>query len=145
MSAVKGFTLIELLVVIAILGILSTVAVTAYNGYVESSAKTAAENSLRAMSIAQQEYKSNNGNFYSTGGSGTCSPSTATTAAIIGTPNSSSAPGLFGGIDNLTSQRYNFCTTGDTSNYMLVAKHKTATCQLTLNNFNILTPSNCDW
>jgi hypothetical protein len=28
---------------------------------------------------------------------------------------------------------------------MLVAKHKTATCQLTLNNFNILTPSDCDW
>jgi hypothetical protein len=51
---------------------------------------------------------------------------------------------LFGGIDNLTSQRYNFCTTGDSASYTLVAKHKTATCQLSLTNFNILTPSGCD-
>jgi prepilin-type N-terminal cleavage/methylation domain-containing protein len=136
-ASTKGFTLIELLVVIAILAVLSTISINSYSGYIESSAQKAAENSLRAMSIAQQEYKSNYGSYFPTSGAtGTCAPTTTTTANIITT--------LFGGIDNLTSQRYNFCTTGDSASYTLVAKHKTATCQLSLTNFNILTPSGCD-
>jgi type IV pilus assembly protein PilE len=136
-ASTKGFTLIELLVVIAILAVLSTISINSYSGHIESSAQKAAENSLRAMSIAQQEYKSNNGSYFPTSGAtGTCAPTTTTTANIITT--------LFGGIDNLTSQRYNFCTTGDSASYTLVAKHKTATCQLSLTNFNILTPSGCD-
>jgi len=133
----RAFTLIELLVVIAILAVLSTISINSYSGYIESSAQKAAENSLRAMSIAQQEYKSNNGSYFPTSGAtGTCTPTTTTTANIITT--------LFGGVDNLTNQRYNFCTTGDSTSYTLVAKHKTATCQLSLTNFNILTPSGCD-
>ena len=49
---IRGFTLLELLVVIAIIGILSSIGVVAYNGYTESAAQKAAENSLQAMTIA---------------------------------------------------------------------------------------------
>jgi type IV pilus assembly protein PilE len=142
---VRGFTLLELLVVIAIIGILSSIGVVAYNGYTESAAQKAAENSLQAMTIAQQEYKSNNGTYFTTGGtSGTCSPTQDTTSAIIGSSTVTSTPGLFGGTDNLTGQRYYFCSTGNSSSYTLTAKHTSKTCQITLSNFNVWTRTGCD-
>jgi prepilin-type N-terminal cleavage/methylation domain-containing protein len=142
---IRGFTLLELLVVIAIIGILSSIGVVAYNGYTESAAQKAAENSLQAMTIAQQEYKSNQGQYFSTGGtSGTCTPTAATTTAIIGSSTVTSTPGLFGGTDNLTGQRYYFCSTGDSSSYTLTAKHSSKTCQITLTNFNVWTRTGCD-
>jgi type IV pilus assembly protein PilE len=142
---IRGFTLLELLVVIAIIGILSSIGVVAYNGYTESAAQKAAENSLQAMTIAQQEYKSNNGTYFTTGGtSGTCSPTQVTTSAIVGSSTAPSTPGLFSGTDNLTSQRYYFCTTADSSSYKLTAKHNSKTCEITLTNFNIWNRTECD-
>ena len=60
----KAFTLIELLVVVSLIGILSAVGIVAYSGYTKSSKEKKAELSLNSINLAQQEYKSNNGNYY---------------------------------------------------------------------------------
>ena len=59
----KGFTLIELLAVIVILGIISTIAIPEYNGYIEKSKRSAfvteANNYVRSVeaSIVSQKFK----------------------------------------------------------------------------------------
>ena len=60
----RGFTLIELLVVVAIIGILSAVWVVSYSQYKTSAEKKQAEISLNSIYLAEQEYRSNNGNYY---------------------------------------------------------------------------------
>ena len=60
----QGFTLIELLVVVAIIGILSAVGVVSYTGYKASAEKKQAEITLNSIYLAEQEYKSNNGEYY---------------------------------------------------------------------------------
>jgi type IV pilus assembly protein PilE len=137
MNYKKAFTLIELLVVVALIGILSSIGIVAYNGFTESAAQKAAENSLSAMRLAQQEYKSNNGTFYQTSGTtGVCTPTSVTTTSIVNN--------LFGGTDNLTGQRYFFCNTGDGSAYTLTARHTSKTCQITLTSLNVYTRTSCD-
>ena len=69
----SGFTLIELLVVVAILGILSSVGVISYNGYVKSAKMKTAENTLQQLSLAQLEYYTNTGEYYPDGVSDSCS------------------------------------------------------------------------
>jgi type IV pilus assembly protein PilE len=137
MNYKKAFTLIELLVVVALIGILSSIGIVAYSGFTESSAQKAAENSLSAMRLAQQEYKSNNGTFYQTSGTtGACTPTSATTANIVAN--------LFSGTDNLKEQRYFFCITATGTEYTLTAKHSSKTCEVTLTNLNIYNRTGCD-
>tara|TARA_Y200000002_G_C22205936_1_gene465336 strand:- start:63 stop:455 length:393 start_codon:yes stop_codon:yes gene_type:complete len=92
---VKGFTLIELLVVVAIIGVLSAIGIVAYNGIAESSKRSQAETTLQSIYLAQQEYKSNNGQFYYN----------SNTTLIVNN--------LFDGVDDLTGQDYVFSITGN--------------------------------
>ena len=66
----KGFTLVELLVVVALIGILSAIAIPAYNGYINTAKINSAQNSLRLIYLAEVEQFSDNGEYYkSTSGS----------------------------------------------------------------------------
>ena len=63
----KGFTLIELLVVVAIIGTLAAVGVYSYNGYIKSSKKTSAKNTMMQIGLAQTEFYSNSGFYWFNG------------------------------------------------------------------------------
>ena len=70
----KGFTLIELLVVVAIIGTLASVGIYSYNGYVKSSKKSSAKNTMMQIGLAQTEFYSNSGFYWSNEfAGGTCS------------------------------------------------------------------------
>jgi prepilin-type N-terminal cleavage/methylation domain-containing protein len=98
----KGFTLIELLVVVAIIGILSAVGVVSYSGYKTSAEKKQAEITLNSIYLAEQEYKSNNGEYY------------------ISASQSNIVTNLFDGVDDLDGQAYTFKTT-DTDTLTIIA------------------------
>ena len=122
----QGFTLIELLVVVAILGIISAVGVVAYSGYKSSAEKKKAELSLNSIYLAEEEYRSNNGEYYKS------------------TSVSDIVEDLFDGKDNLSEQNYEFSITNGGSDTMKIkAKHKTSSCTLTMDEKSKLTQSGC--
>ena len=104
----QGFTLIELLVVVAIIGILSAVGVVSYSGYKSSAEQKQAEITLNTIYLAEQEYKSNNGEYY------------------FNTSTSNLVTNLFDGVDDLSEQPYTFITT-DISTLTITATKKTNT------------------
>ena len=89
-NSLKGFTLIELLVVIAIIGILAAIGIQAYSGYIESAKKKEADVTLQSIYMAQQEYKSNNGDYY------------------ISSNTNNIVQNLFEGVDDLSDQDYTY-------------------------------------
>ena len=123
----RGFTLIELLVVVAIIGILSAVGVVSYSGYKTSAEKKQAEISLNSIYLAEQEYRSNNGNYYYS-------------SSISNIVNE-----LFDGVDDLSEQNFTFSISGNTNSGTLriQAKSKTSNCTLNMNEKKKLTESNC--
>ena len=111
----RGFTLIELLVVVAILGIISAVGVVAYSGYKTTAEQKKAELSLNSIYLAEEEYRSNNGEYYKS------------------TSVSDIVENLFDGKDNLTDQKnYVFSITGSGDSLEIKAKQKNGTCTLTM-------------
>ena len=97
----SAFTLIELLVVIAIIGILAAVGTVAYSGYVSSAKKSATENAMQQISLAQTEEYSNTGEYFTSKKS--CGdPDTETSDEI--------EVRLFGGADIITKESdYEMC------------------------------------
>ena len=114
----QGFTLIELLVVVAIIGILSAVGVVSYSGYKTSAEKKQAEITLKSIYLAEQEYKSNNGEYYYN----------ASTSNIV--------TNLFDGIDDLSAQAYSFKTTNANTLSIIATKKSNSSCTITITEKN---------
>jgi prepilin-type N-terminal cleavage/methylation domain-containing protein len=114
----QGFTLIELLVVVAIIGILSAVGVVSYSGYKVSAEKKQAEITLNSIYLAEQEYKSNNGEYY------------------INTSTSNIVTNLFDGVDDLSEQAYSFKTTNANTLSIIATKKNNSSCTITITETN---------
>ena len=114
----QGFTLIELLVVVAIIGILSAVGVVSYSGYKTSAEKKQAEITLNSIYLAEQEYKSNNGEYY------------------INNSTSNIVTNLFDGVDDLSEQAYSFKTTNTNTLSIIATKKTNSSCTITITQTN---------
>jgi type IV pilus assembly protein PilE len=68
----RGFTLIELLVTIAIVGILASIAVTAYVGSMKKGARSEAYANLESLRLLEEQFFADNGEY--TVSHGTCAP-----------------------------------------------------------------------
>ena len=111
----SGFTLIELLVVVAILGILSSIGIVSYQGYISGTRQKSIENAMQQISLAQTEEYSNAGEYYL---STTCTdPSEASEASSKAIETE-----LFGGGDIITKESgYNVCVAEDDTSYIIKA------------------------
>ena len=114
----QGFTLIELLVVVAIIGILSAVGVVSYSGYKSSAEQKQAEITLNTIYLAEQEYKSNNGEYYFN----------ASTSNLV--------TNLFDGVDDLSGQSYTFKTTNASSLTITATKKTNTSCTISITEKN---------
>ena len=114
----RGFTLIELLVVVAIIGILSAVGVVSYSGYKGSAEKKQAEITLNSIYLAEQEYKSNNGEYY------------------YNNSTSNLVSNLFDGIDDLSEQAYSFKTTNASTLTIIATKRSDPKCTISITQTN---------
>ncbi len=108
----QGFTLIELLVVVAIIGILSAVGVVSYSSYKGSAEKKQAEITLNSIYLAEQEYKSNNGEY------------------LITTSQDKIVADLFDGVDDLDGQAYTFKTTSADTLTIIATKISDTNCTI---------------
>ena len=114
----QGFTLIELLVVVAIIGILSAVGVVSYSGYKSSAEKKQAEITLNSIYLAEQEYKSNNGEYYYN----------ASTSNLV--------TNLFDGVDDLSEQAYEFKTTNASTLTITATNKSNRSCTISITQTN---------
>ncbi|MBC8548546.1 MAG: prepilin-type N-terminal cleavage/methylation domain-containing protein [Gammaproteobacteria bacterium] len=102
----KGFTLVELLVVVALIGILSAIAVPAYNGYINTAKINSAQNALRLIHLAEVEYFSDNDEYY------TATSDCGENSDLASSINTS----IFGGVKTISEEEkpdFYFCIESD--------------------------------
>ena len=122
----SGFSLIELLVVVAILGILSSIGVLSYQGYLSGTKQKSAENVMQQISLAQTEYYSDNGEYFTGDEDGSCTPDSATSDAI--------EDALFGGGDVITKEvGYEMCIAAKGTSYIVIATNGDKELTMTAN------------
>jgi type IV pilus assembly protein PilA len=66
----RGFTIVELLIVVAIIGILATIAIFAYRGYVAKARKSEVFSMIAAIKSSEEAYKAESSQYLSTTTSG---------------------------------------------------------------------------
>ena len=120
----SGFTLIELLVVVAILGILSSIGIVSYQGYVSGAKQKSTENAMQQISLAQTEEYASAGEYHT---STTCGDPSETSSDDIETE-------LFGGGDIITEESgYDMCIAADGTSYKIIASNGDKTITLSAN------------
>jgi len=67
----QGFTIIEMMIVVALIGILTTIAVPAYNSYITSARLTECANEISAIRLAQRQFFLENNGFFPVDGAAT--------------------------------------------------------------------------
>ena len=65
MRSIKGFTLLEIMMTVAILAVVASIAVPAYNNYIETGRITEGWNNLYALNAAEQQYFLENNAYFS--------------------------------------------------------------------------------
>lgn len=130
----KGFSLIELLVVVVIIGVLSAIGIVSYSGYIETTHKNTALNTMGMIAMSQEEYRSGLGYYYYT-------------ASSCGSDNASKeiSNNLLNANQDILEQNYNFCITGSKNSftYSIQARNKSGNCTLSRDTNGKITESNC--
>ena len=92
--------------------------VVSYSGYKSSAEKKQAEITLNSIYLAEQEYKSNNGEYY------------------YNTSTSDLVTNLFDGIDDLSEQAYLFSTTNANTLTIIATKKSDSNCRISITQTN---------